>query len=155
MSTRDLTGRWEGIFNYPRQLPPTGYVAVLVERGGVLTGEIEEVGDGPEHGTPLIALVEGERVGISVRFRKRYADPSRAHYTVRYDGTLSAEGDEITGEWTIPGIWSGTFIMVRAAGVPTAVSSGTLATAADDAPALTPQAADGGSTSPPRSPPCP
>lgn len=60
MSDRDLTGRWDGIFNYPRDLPPTGYVAALVERGGALTGEVEEAGDGSEHGTPLVALVEGE-----------------------------------------------------------------------------------------------
>lgn len=115
MSGRDLTGRWDGIFNYPRTLPPNGFFAALVEQAGALTGEIEEPGDEAETGSPLSAMVEGERIGSQVRFTKRYDALARAHYAVRYDGTLSAEGDEITGEWTIPGVWSGTFIMVRAA----------------------------------------
>lgn len=117
MNSRDLTGRWDGIFNYPRALPPTGFVAMLAEQAGTLTGEVEEVGDyGADRGVPLAALVEGERIGSAVRFTKRYDDLARAHYAVRYDGTLSAENDEITGEWTIAGVWSGTFIMVRAKG---------------------------------------
>ena len=118
MSTaRDVTGRWEGIFNYPRGLPPTGFVAELVETAGTITGETHEVGDtGPERGTALAALIDGERVGGAVHFTKRYDDPARAHYAVRYAGTLSPENDEIAGEWTIPGVWSGSFIMVRRVG---------------------------------------
>ena len=113
MNARDLTGRWDGIFNYPRTLPPTGFVAALIERRGALTGEVEEPDDG---GTALAAVVEGERIGSRVRFTKRYDDPARAYYAVQYDGTLAPDGDEIVGEWTIPGIWSGSFIMVRAPG---------------------------------------
>ena len=117
MSERDLTGRWDGIFNYPRELPPNGFVAVLVEHGGALTGEVEEVSDhGADRGGQIAAVIEGERIGAQVRFTKRYDDLRRAHYAVRYDGTVAADGDEITGEWTIPGVWSGSFIMVRAAG---------------------------------------
>lgn len=109
--SHDLTGRWDGIYNYPRTRPPTGYVALLGDRDGALTGEIEEVS---EAGEPLAAVLDGERVGSQVRFTKRYDDVERAYYAVDYEGGLSAEGDEITGEWTIPGVWSGTFIMVRA-----------------------------------------
>lgn len=129
MSARDLTGRWDGIFNYPHTLPPTGFVATLVELRGALTGEVEEPDDG---GAALAAVVEGERIGSRVRFTKRYDALARAHYAVAYEGTLTPDGDEIVGEWTIPGIWSGSFIMVRAAGRAAAVEQVARATAPAD-----------------------
>ncbi len=114
---RDLTGQWEGIFNYPRGMAPNGFAATLVEHSGAITGETHERSDaGHDHSDELVAVVEGERIGSAVRFTKRYDELARAHYAVRYDGTLSPEGDEITGEWTIPGVWSGSFIMVREIG---------------------------------------
>ena len=106
MSGRDLTGCWDGIFNYPCTLPSNGFVAVLSERGGALTGDIAE----------LTATITGERIGSGVRFTKRYADATRCHHAVLYTGTLAPEGDEMVGEWTIPSIWSGSFIMVRQPG---------------------------------------
>lgn len=116
MGSRDVTGRWDGIFNYPRSLPPNGFVAVLIERAGVITGETEEASDRrTDRGAALPAAIEGDRIGSAVRFTKRYDDRVRAH-SVHYAGTLSPEGDEIVGEWTIPGVWSGSFIMVRQAG---------------------------------------
>lgn len=116
MSGCDVTGRWEGIFNYPGDLPPNGFVARLVEQAGVITGETDEASDrDADCGATLPAGIAGERVGSAVRFTKRYDDRVRAH-PVHYAGTLSPEGDEIVGEWAIPGIWSGSFIMVRQPG---------------------------------------
>lgn len=112
-----MTGRWDGIFNYPHDLPPNGFTATLIEQGGAITGETEEVGDtDPGEGETLHALIDGTRIGSAVNFTKHYDRVDRAPFPVRYDGTLSPEGDEIAGEWTIPGIWSGTFIMVRQIG---------------------------------------
>lgn len=117
MNARNVTGRWEGILNYPRGMAPNGFAATLVEQAGAITGETHERSDaGHDRGEELVAAVEGDRVGSAVRFTKRYDDLARAHYAVRYDGTLSPENDEITGEWTIPGVWSGSFIMVREVG---------------------------------------
>ena len=117
MSSRDVTGRWEGIFNYPRELPPNGFVAVLIERAGAINGETEEVSDvDRDRGARLAAVLTGARVGSSVCFDKRYETGRRAGLVVRYAGTLAPEGDEIVGEWTIPGVWSGSFIMVRQSG---------------------------------------
>lgn len=117
MTSHNVTGRWEGIFNYPRGMAPNGFAATLVEQAGAITGETHERSDvGQERGDELVAMVEGDRVGSAVRFTKRYDDLARADYAVRYDGTLSPEGDEIVGEWTIPGVWSGSFIMVREKG---------------------------------------
>lgn len=116
MSRRDVTGRWEGIYNYPRGLPPNGFAATLTERAGSIEGKVEERGDvGDDRGATLSATVDGERIGSAVRFVKCYTSDTRAH-AVHYAGTLSPEGDEIVGEWTIPGVWSGTFIMVRQPG---------------------------------------
>ena len=45
-------------------------------------------------------------------------DENRGDYdAVAYEGAVDAEGLEITGRWSIPGDWSGTFIMVRESGV--------------------------------------
>ena len=116
----DVTGAWEGIFSYPRGLPPSGFRAELREAGGAIVGETEESGDG---GATRHALVAGTRSGGAVIFTKRYDEADRAPHPVNYAGTLDAAGDEITGRWDIPGHWSGTFIMVRAArrAVPVAV----------------------------------
>ena len=108
---RDLSGVWHGIFNYPRSLPPTNFVAKLVEHGGALAGETEEV---DPQGQPLTALIHGDRNGSAVRFIKSYDD--RHTHAVHYTGALDPDGNEITGTWRIPGNWSGTFVMVRPAG---------------------------------------
>ena len=57
-------------------------------------------------------MIEGTRQGERVRWVKLYDDLSRE--TPHYSGTIQPGGDEIEGEWHIPGNWSGTFIMVRA-----------------------------------------
>jgi hypothetical protein len=107
----DLSGRWTGIFNYPRDLPPTGFAATVLDAGGRLSGEVAEPRyDG--RGT-LQALIDGRRDGSRVRFAKSYDGADGDYDTVRYDGTVDAEGREIAGRWDIPGAWSGTFIMVR------------------------------------------
>ena len=111
-----MTGRWEGIFNYPRSLPPNGFTATFAEQAGIITGETVEASDrDADQGAALPARIDGERIGSAVRFTKCYDDRVRAH-PVHYAGTLSPEGDEIVGEWTIPGVWSGSFIMVRQPG---------------------------------------
>lgn len=110
----DVSGSWRGIFNYPQALPPNSFEAELREAGGIVTGETREVGDGEDEGeTILHAYLDGRRSGTGISFVKRYDLLRRAANPVHYDGTLSPEGDEITGRWTIAGNWSGTFLMVR------------------------------------------
>ena len=106
----DLSGHWEGIFSYPRALPPTPFTVTIREHGNLLSGETTEPGQG---GDTLFGLIEGHRAGASVSFVKTYDD----HHAkpIHYAGTLNEESTEITGEWRIPGNWSGTFIMVREA----------------------------------------
>ena len=113
----DLSGGWSGIYNYPRTLRPTAFTATLRDSGGLLAGETTEPGqERHDRGITLHALLDGSREGNAISFIKTYDDPARAHYAVFYTGTVNAEGTEISGRWDIPGVWSGTFIMVRPVG---------------------------------------
>ena len=111
----DLTGDWRGIFNYPSVGAPTEFAATLHDAGGVLSGHTVE----PSlRGATITARIDGRRVGRAVTFMKLYDDERDGDYdTVAYQGAVDADGLEITGRWTIPGGWSGTFIMVREKGV--------------------------------------
>jgi hypothetical protein len=50
-----------------------------------------------------------------VRFAKTYDEVALAHYAIHYAGTLAPDGNEIEGEWRVPGD-HGTFLMVRRGG---------------------------------------
>jgi hypothetical protein len=114
----DLSGRWTGLFNYPRGLPPVGFEADLREVGGCFTGTISEPDDDPQGtGRGLQAIVEGQRQDSAVTFAKIYEDAERRPEPVFYSGTLQSDGNEISGRWEIQGQWSGTFLMIREAGV--------------------------------------
>jgi hypothetical protein len=113
----DLSGGWDGIYNYPRAMRPNAFTATLRDSAGLLAGETSEPSQEREdRGVILHALIAGSREGSTVRFVKTYDAPSRAHYAVFYSGTVNGEGTEINGRWDIPGVWSGTFIMVRQVG---------------------------------------
>jgi hypothetical protein len=108
----DLTGRWSGIFNYPALFPPNSFEADIRDTGGLIAGLItqpRETFEGP--GPARQAIIEGSREGSTLRFVKFYDDLDRP--TPHYHGVIQPGGDEIEGEWTIPGDWSGTFLMIR------------------------------------------
>ena len=112
----DLTGAWTGIYDYPRGMPPNRFTASLRETGGTVTGETVEpspsdhagYGGGDAH-----AFLDGRRDSAQVSFVKHYDAAHRAATPVAYAGTISGDGDEITGRWEVAGHWSGTFIMIR------------------------------------------
>lgn len=111
---QDLSGRWSGIYNYPSLFPPNSFEADIRDEGGVITGVItqpREYFEGP--GPSQQAVIEGRREGTKLSFVKYYDDLNRP--TPHYHGTVQPGGDEIEGEWTIPGDWSGTFLMIRGA----------------------------------------
>jgi hypothetical protein len=113
----NLSGAWDGIFNYPRGYRPNAFIATLQDSGGFLTGETTEPSqEQHDRNAILHAWLEGRRDGATITFVKSYDDPARAHYAVRYAGTVTPDGSEISGQWDIPGVWSGTFIMVRKTG---------------------------------------
>lgn len=113
----DLSGHWHGFYNLPVEAPPTAFEAELLDTGGLLSGETSEEGDTPDcFGMILHAVIDGRRDGDRVSFTKRYDYLPRADYAIHYEGRVARGGDEIEGRWSIPGVWSGTFLMVRARG---------------------------------------
>lgn len=118
---QSLSGLWHGRYFYPKGRPPVAFTAVLEETDGWISGAIEEVSDaGEDAGQGVGAAVQGRRNGAHVRFLKTYDRPSMARDSVVYEGALNGEATEIVGRWSIPGNWSGEFMMIRADATPQA-----------------------------------
>ncbi|HVG47430.1 MAG TPA: hypothetical protein VM899_04755 [Rubellimicrobium sp.] len=116
--TRDpasLTGLWHGLYSYPAELRPVFFVATLISHGAGFSGRSEETVVG-RTGAPLAlgAALAGREGGGTVEFTKTYEGTWR--HAVLYAGRLAADRTEIEGAWTIPGIWSGRFLMRRGEG---------------------------------------
>ena len=110
----NLTGLWRGLYSYPINRAPVPFTASLAESGSWLTGATEEVATGRAAlGRTLTATLQGRRAGSSVTLLKLYNCSLRAYDSVAYEGAINAEGTEIEGRWTVPGNWSGTFLMIR------------------------------------------
>lgn len=112
----DLTGRWSGIFNYPHTAPPTAFEADIQDAGGAITGTIHEPNlySNPP-GALIAAMIDGRRQGAVLTFSKFYDSSEGYCDMVVYAGAISADGLEISGQWDIPGTWSGNFLMIRPA----------------------------------------
>src|SRR5262249_21409023 len=90
------------------------FVATLLETATFVSGATHEPRSvGGASSDTLFATLMGSRDARAVRFTKSY-DVADEHYTVvEYDGTLSSDGTEIEGRWTIRSNCSGTFLMIR------------------------------------------
>ncbi len=111
--SQDLTGVWNGLYSYPDGRSVT-FVATLIESGSALTGSTHEPCVGVHcPAATLFANLVGSRNGSAVGFRKTYEGAGPHYRSVDYAGTLNAEATEIEGRWTIPGVWSGKFLMIR------------------------------------------
>jgi hypothetical protein len=93
----DLSGMWLG--TYWQRDTPTRFEATLVQGGNALSGSILDDGYLGE------AQISGTVAGRQVQFVKRYLAQSVP--AIDYIGTVSAEGDRITGQWSIAGFDSG------------------------------------------------
>jgi hypothetical protein len=112
---QNLTGVWQGLYTYPDGESVT-FVATLIDSGGALSGSTHEpCSDAAVASGTLYATLAGTRGGGVVAFRKTYDGGLPRYRAVDYAGTLNAEATEVEGRWTIPGIWSGTFLMIRPA----------------------------------------
>lgn len=88
----DVSGSWLG--TYWQNGSPTRFEASLVQSGSQVTGRILDDGYMGE------AQMEGEAIGRSIRFAKRYL--ARPDGTILYVGTITEDGNFMQGEWTIP-----------------------------------------------------
>lgn len=111
-----LTGIWQGLYSYPHALAPVAFTATLLESGW-LSGSIHEIavdeGDIP---VQVFATVLGRRAGHAVHFAKTYDGQKGWSHAVHYEGELSEDATEVQGRWSIPGAWSGKFLMIRPGG---------------------------------------
>ncbi len=137
--SRSLTGVWEGIYSYPPGTQPSvPFTATLIEAGSSLSGSVHEpctIG-GPS-GTLLFSL-NGRRNGTSVDFVKTYHGTNPYYGTICYEGTVNGDATEIEGRWTIPGDWSGRFLMTRSGDPPRAAVESEGARARRETVELTP-----------------
>lgn len=113
----DLTGTWDGVFFYqdvPDAGPTTPFLAIINETSGAFSGTVIEPHEFVE-GT-ISATIHGHRQDRKVAFSKDYETEDEDYQaTVQYAGTLSEDGDMISGEWSIDH-WTGTFEMTRSLG---------------------------------------
>jgi hypothetical protein len=93
----DLSGMWLG--TYWQRDTPTRFEATLVQGGNALSGSILDSGYLGE------AQLSGTVVGRRVQFVKRYLGQGQA--AIDYVGTVSEDGDHITGQWSIGGFDAG------------------------------------------------
>ena len=98
----NLSGLWLGSFSYPAgEGPVTPFLASLEDHDGSLSGSIVEpntIGDASDQ---LQAFISGSRSGTAVDFTKMYDGASDAAHAVDYVGRLSADGNSITGVWSL------------------------------------------------------
>src|ERR1700682_6197562 len=114
-NAQNLTGVWHGLYTYPRQIGSVSFVATLIETGSSISGTTHEpCVFGNCAGNTLYASLLGSRQESVVSFVKTY-DVTGPDYQnpVAYEGTLSEDGTEIEGRWSIPNAWSGKFLMIR------------------------------------------
>jgi hypothetical protein len=112
---RNLTGVWNGLYTYPNGRS-TAFVATLIENGSSLSGTTHEPST-LGSGATLYASLLGSRRDSAVTFTKTYDRPDEIHRSlIVYEGALNSEGSEIEGRWTIAGVWSGKFLMIRSPG---------------------------------------
>lgn len=112
--TNNLTGVWNGQYDYAFGYEPVGFMATLIEAGTGFSGGVTETA--PDRtGAPLdlFAVIDGRREGHSVNFTKTYGGSGGWEHIVEYEGTLSPDGNEIEGEWRVPGAMNGRFMMIR------------------------------------------
>lgn len=95
----DVNGTWLG--TYWQQNQPTRFEATLLQSSNHLTGRILDDNNLGE------AQIDGEVVGRSIQFTKRYLTTSP--HLVTYTGVLSEDANSMQGKWSIGLLHSGTW----------------------------------------------
>lgn len=112
---RSLSGAWSGAYRYPGDaLPETVFNATIEEVGGAFTGSTQEPNMHRIGRAKIVtAEIEGTRTGLDVVFTKFMDGSGGMRHAIRYVGAANEALTQITGTWTIPREWSGTFFMHR------------------------------------------
>ena len=98
----NLTGQWWGHFTYPNHLGPvTPFNAQFLDQAGRIVGATTEFDQfRPDH--VIEAIISGHYHGESIDFTKAYqgAGPDYEQ-PIDYVGRISADGNVITGVWSL------------------------------------------------------
>ena len=114
-SEANISGLWMGSYSYPSGAgPTTPFLASIEDHDGSLTGSIMEPNTMGASSTELQSFIAGARQGFSIDFTKTYDGGSDAAHAVDYVGRLSADGNVISGMWSL-GPMDGSFEMRREA----------------------------------------
>ncbi len=109
-----LSGLWMGSFAYPGGAgPTTPFLAKIEDHDGRFSGTTMEP-DNIGGGAALEADIVGNRQGTAVDFTKVYLADSDRFQPIDYVGRLSADGNAVTGVWSLQ-FMNGTFEMYREA----------------------------------------
>jgi hypothetical protein len=110
-----LTGVWSGVFSYASDSrSPVSFSAKLTQKGAWIVGASEEIAElGAARGAAISATLQGRRDGVRVSWLKLYDRMLGFYNEVAYEGQINDDATEISGQWRIPGNWSGTFLMIR------------------------------------------
>ena len=108
----DLTGQWAGSYTYPGCLDPVPFTAEIREIDGQLSGVTSEPHEW-DVGEEANGTIAGKRSGTHLQFTKLYVLQEDYPDPVFYFGSLDEDGCEVAGDWDIPGVWSGSFVMMR------------------------------------------
>ncbi|MEN2712609.1 hypothetical protein ACQKOH_02280 [Sphingomonas sp. NPDC092331] len=93
---RDLSGVWYGRYVSSVDGQDNGFIALLEETGGAVSGSISERdGQGGVRG----ATVAGRRSGARIQFVKQYH--GRWDHAVFYEGSIDDQGTEASGSWKL------------------------------------------------------
>lgn len=95
----NISGAWLG--TYWQETHPTRFEATFIQSGNHFSGSILDDNYLGE------AQIEGEIVGRSIRFTKRYLTTSP--HIVTYTGTLSEDANSMQGKWSIGLLHSGSW----------------------------------------------
>lgn len=105
----DVTGVWYGRYRSNVDPQENSFIALMEEIGATISGSITE----PDGAAGIRrAIVQGTRDGTTIRFVKRYDGSGGWTHSVRYTGTVDAEGTAIDGIWQVDWL-HGSFVMER------------------------------------------
>jgi hypothetical protein len=107
---QDLSGVWYGRYSADHGHEDNGFIALLEELDGAVTGTITE--PDTDIGGIRRATVRGQRDGASLRFTKQYDGAHGWTHAVTYSGSVDADGTLVMGSWIVEGI-TGAFDMTR------------------------------------------
>lgn len=119
-----LTGVWYGTYVYPGGgIASVRFRLTIVQDGKKISANVREPNtfwesnpNVPRDVPFLYAICDGEYDPATkqLRFTKSYDGASGASHSVEYSGTLSDDGTQVEGDWSIGGAGGGTFRLQKA-----------------------------------------